>query len=82
MIEKMIVETYGLIQEPIYFTLKYDGTDFRLEIPLGIESSVIGFGTREHFNLEESIASALLYYVRAKTENKEDKKCPDALQKK
>ena len=78
MIEKMIVETYGLIQEPIYFTLKYDGTDFRLEFPLGIESSVISFGTRETFNLDEAIASALLYYVRAKTENKEDKKCPDA----
>ena len=63
----MIVETYGLIQEPIYFTLKYDGTNFKLEIPLGIESSVVSIGTREHFNLEESITTALLHYVKAKT---------------
>lgn len=76
MIEKMIEETYSLIQEPIYFTLKYDGTTFRLEVPLGIEeSSVINCTAREYFNLEESIASVLLYYVKAKTEIK---KCQDA----
>lgn len=74
MIEKMIEETYGLIQEPIYFTLKYDGTVFKLEVPLGIESSIRNCTAREYFNLEESIASVLLHYVKAKTEIK---KCQD-----
>jgi hypothetical protein len=75
MIEKMIEETYSLIQEPIYFTLKYDGTVFKLEIPIGIESSVMNCTASEYFNLEESIATALLHYVyvRAKTEIKEAK---------
>lgn len=67
MIKKMIEETYGLIQEPIYFTLKYDGTVFKLEIPLGIESSIMTCTASEYFNLEESIASLLLHYVKAKT---------------
>ena len=75
MIEKMIIEACSLIEEPICFTLKYDGVNFKLDIPLGeiplvTESSVVSCGIREYFNLEESIASALLYYVRAKTEIK------------
>jgi hypothetical protein len=81
MIEKMIIEACSLIEEPICFTLKYDGVNFKLDIPLGPEGcSVVSCNSREYFNLEESIATALLHYMKAKTENKESP-CQDELKK-
>jgi len=80
-VQHLIQESFSLLQEPIYVNIKYDGENFKVELPAGIESSVVSVGPARYFNLEEAIGSCLLHYMKLKTELKNIKEgalCQDA----
>lgn len=69
-VQNLIQDTFSLLGEPVHVNIKYDGETFRVEIPADSEASVISCGPPQYFDLEKSIGSCLLHYMKLKTELK------------